>query len=88
MHTAGSHLECDRDIYKETIEKWGKASQFWMAVEEMGELQQAMSHYIRGRCDEDAVAEEIADVMLMAEENGIRLWPGEGNLLVRKEKRK
>lgn len=66
--TAAEHLGCDRDIYKETIEKWGVDSQLWMAMEEMGELMQKISHYIRARCDEDAVAEEIADVMLMAEE--------------------
>ena len=68
MHTAAEHVKCDRDIYRETIEKWGVDSQLWMAVEETAELQQSIAHYLRGRCDEDAVAEEIADVMLMAEE--------------------
>jgi len=57
-----------RDIFKETIEKWGVESQIWMAMEEMGELMTALSHYFRGRIDKDEVAEEIADVMLMAEE--------------------
>ena len=68
MNTAAEHVRCERDIYGETIEKWGPASQLWMAMEEMGELLQKLSHFQRGRCDEDAVAEEIADVMLMAEE--------------------
>lgn len=66
--SAGKHLELDRDIYKETIDKWGEESQFWMAAEEMGELLQKLSHFQRGRCSEIDVAEEIADCFLMLEE--------------------
>lgn len=34
------------------------------AIEEMAELTVAISHFRRGRCDESAVREEIADVMI------------------------
>ena len=68
MLAAAEHVKCDRDIYKETVEKWGIHSQLLMATEELGELLVALAHYQRGRCDKDTVAEEIADVMLMAEE--------------------
>jgi len=68
MIIAAKHVDYHRDIYAETIVKWGVESQLWMAAEEMGELLQKLSHFIRGRCDEDAVAEEIADCFLMLEE--------------------
>ena len=68
METAAEHVKCERDIYREAIEKWGAQSQIDMAVEEMGELLQKLIHYKRCRCDEVEVSEEIADVMLMAEE--------------------
>ncbi len=57
-----------RDIYKETIEKWGVMSQIGMANEEMGELITSLNQYFRNRVDEEAVAEEIADVILMMQE--------------------
>lgn len=58
----------DRDIYKETLDKWGSESQIDLAIEEMAELMQKLIHFRRGRCDPFDVAEEIADVKLMVEE--------------------
>lgn len=57
-----------RDIYKETIEKWGVLSQIGMANEEMGELIASLNQFLRGRVGPDKVAEEIADVILMMQE--------------------
>jgi NTP pyrophosphatase (non-canonical NTP hydrolase) len=57
-----------RDIYEEAVEKWGVESQLWVAIEEMGELVTALSHFWRGRITDSDVAEEIADVMLVIEQ--------------------
>jgi NTP pyrophosphatase (non-canonical NTP hydrolase) len=57
-----------RDIYKEAVDKFGVESQIWMAIEEMGELITALSHFWRGRITADEVTEEVADVMLMIEQ--------------------
>ena len=55
-----------RDIYLATLQKWGEAAQYDQAVEECAELIAALKHFKRGRVDETAVAEELADVLLMA----------------------
>jgi NTP pyrophosphatase (non-canonical NTP hydrolase) len=54
-----------RDLYQATLRKWGEAAQFDQAVEECAELITTLKHLRRGRSDEMAVAEELADVYLM-----------------------
>jgi len=48
-----------------TWQKWGEAAQYDQAVEECAELITTLKHLRRGRTDETAVAEELADVYLM-----------------------
>lgn len=55
-----------RDIYQASLDKWGEAAQYDQAVEECAELIAALKHLKRGRVDETTVANELADVLLMA----------------------
>jgi NTP pyrophosphatase (non-canonical NTP hydrolase) len=54
-----------RELYAATLNKWGEAAQYDQAVEECAELITTLKHLRRGRADETAVAEELADVYLM-----------------------
>jgi NTP pyrophosphatase (non-canonical NTP hydrolase) len=54
-----------RELYEATLTKWGEAAQYDQAVEECAELITTLKHLRRGRTDEMAVAEELADVYLM-----------------------
>ena len=54
-----------REIYEASLRKWGEAAQYDQAVEECAELITTLKHLRRGRTDETAVAEELADVYLM-----------------------
>ena len=54
-----------RELYEETLCKWGAEAQYDQAVEECAELIATLKHLRRGRVDEEAVAEELADVFLM-----------------------
>ena len=54
-----------RELYQATLQKWGVEAQYDQAVEECAELITTLKHLRRGRVDEDAVAEELADVYLM-----------------------
>jgi len=59
-------LNIDKTVFAKCTETWGETLQFDMMIEEAAELIQAIQHLRRGRCDLDSVAEEIADVTLMA----------------------
>jgi len=52
-------------IYRKTIDKWGKEAQYDQAVEECAELIAALKHFRRGKVDQQAVINELADVTLM-----------------------
>lgn len=54
-----------QDLYRASLDKWGDEAQYDQAVEECAELIAALKHFRRGRIDEVAVAEELADVILM-----------------------
>lgn len=56
------------DLYKKAISCFGKEAQQMMAIEEMGELIQAISKYDRDIWDIESLAEEIADVSIMMEQ--------------------
>ncbi len=53
------------DIYKLSIEKWGRELQILMGIEEMAELTQALIKNLRGRENRDNIIEEMADVEIM-----------------------
>ena len=52
-------------LYQATLEKWGKEAQYDQAVEECAELIAALKHFRRGKVDQQAVIDELADVTLM-----------------------
>ncbi|MDT8441459.1 MAG: antitoxin [Desulfuromonadales bacterium] len=54
-----------RDIYRQTIARWGEDAQHDQAIEECAELITVLKHYRRDRVDADAVVDELADVFLM-----------------------
>jgi len=54
-----------RELYQATLQKWGAEAQYDQAVEECAELIATLKHLRRGRVDETAVADELADVFLM-----------------------
>ncbi|MBW2969444.1 hypothetical protein KY314_05030 [Candidatus Woesearchaeota archaeon] len=55
-------------LYRTALELWGSKFQIMMLFEEIGELQQAISKYGRGKCTALNIAEEIADVEIMLEQ--------------------
>jgi NTP pyrophosphatase (non-canonical NTP hydrolase) len=54
-----------REIYARTISKWGEKAQYDQTIEECAELITSLQHFARGKVDEDAVVNELADVFLM-----------------------
>ena len=56
----------EKEIFKEAIFVFGETAQEEVAIEEMAELIQAITHKHRGR--EHNIAEEIADVEIMLEQ--------------------
>ena len=52
-------------LYQKTIDKWGKEAQFDQMTEECAELIVSLQHFHRGKIDQQAVIDEIADVTLM-----------------------
>jgi NTP pyrophosphatase (non-canonical NTP hydrolase) len=52
-------------LYQKTLKKWGEDAQYDQAVEECAELIAALKHYRRGKIDQQAVIDELADVTLM-----------------------
>lgn len=57
-----------KKIYRAAIDAWGVDAQQWMVVEELGELQTALSQMRRGRIGPEDVADEIADATIMLEQ--------------------
>ena len=53
------------EIYQATLDKWGEDAQYDQAVEECAELITAPKHFRRGKIDQQAVVDELADVTLM-----------------------
>lgn len=53
------------ELYRKTLKKWGTEGQYDQAVEECAELIAALKHFQRGKVDQQAVIDEIADVTLM-----------------------
>lgn len=65
----------EKEVYKKAVSTWGKNIQIYVATEEMGELIQALSKYLRSNylrsekdneyCLTDNIIEEIVDVEIM-----------------------
>lgn len=52
-------------LYRATLDKWGKESQYDQTIEECAELITVLKHFRRGKADQQAVIDELADVTLM-----------------------
>jgi len=55
-------------LYETAIDEWGEDVQLDMLGEECSELSAEVSRFMRGRSDEDDLAEEIVDVQIMIEQ--------------------
>ena len=62
-----------KKVYRAAIDAWGVDAQQWVVIEELGELQSALSQYRRGRIGVSDVADEIADATIMLEQLQIML---------------
>lgn len=60
--------DTERAIYTSALSKWGTAAQTLMVYEEMAELQKELCKHARGRHNTSAIAEEIADVLIMLDQ--------------------
>lgn len=49
------------EVYKQMINKYGKKAQMLIAVEEMSELQKEILKFLRGRCNQQNIAEELEE---------------------------
>lgn len=61
----GMTTERETAILERAIDVYGAKMQVIVAIEEMSELQQALSKWIRFKCGKPHVREEIADVGIM-----------------------
>ena len=53
---------------KQALDTYGAEAQTLVAFEEMAELEKELCKHARGRDNRDAIAEEIADVLIMLEQ--------------------
>lgn len=56
------------EILEAAIARYGEKVQMIIAMEEMAELIKELSKFLRGAHNEDAIAEEIADVRIMLDQ--------------------
>lgn len=56
-------LPCPQDVFRNTVQTWGKEAQTDMMIEEMAELTKEILNERRGR--DHNIAEEMADVQIM-----------------------
>ena len=56
------------NIYNSAIDTFGESNQIIVAIEEMSELTQELTKYLRGSANIENITEEIADVEIMIEQ--------------------
>ena len=78
--------ESTADTYRDAARVWGNGAQRLMFVEEAGEALTALSRYERGRCYADEVVEEMADVVIMAEQVALMYGTSDQYQLIRNRK--
>lgn len=59
------YLTSHQEILKYAVETYGAQAQTLMVFEEMSELQKELCKHARGKDNQEAIAEEIADVQIM-----------------------
>lgn len=57
-----------RKVLLKALETWGPEAQTLMVFEEMSELQKELCKHARGKDNRLAIAEEIADVVIMLDQ--------------------
>lgn len=77
--------DAERNLYRVALSTWGEKAQVFMAIEECGELLAALAQFERGRTSVEAVADEIADVLVMIEQMAVMI--GEELVMRRKEQK-
>ena len=55
-------------VFTKAIERYGKEAQKMKAIEELGELVQAVARDLEGHPDPENIAEEMADVSIMLDQ--------------------
>jgi len=71
----------NEELYLRAIDLWGRDAQIIMAIEEMAELTDKLTKFLRGReVSLNGIAEEIADVRIMLEQLDIICVMEEGGL--------
>lgn len=76
VHRTREALEMNaEELYEKAVKAWGKEAQLGVAMEECAELISAIIRYKRGRTGCAPVAEEIADVLIMAEQSRLIIGP-------------
>ena len=58
----------EMSLLQRAITKWGEDAQTKMVLEEMSELQKEICKLWRGKDNRDAIAEEVADVVIMLDQ--------------------
>ena len=57
-----------KELYRLALDTWGPDAQTLMIFEEMSELQKELCKHARGKDNLEAIADEIADVLIMLEQ--------------------
>jgi hypothetical protein len=58
----------EKTIFEQAVEKWGPEDRVMLLAEEAGELFAALNHWRRGRGSAEKVAEELADLSIVADQ--------------------
>lgn len=61
-------MDSETGVYQKALDHWGEEAQICMGIEECNELSSELSRLYRGRTTDENVIEEIADVLIMAEQ--------------------
>jgi len=60
-----------KELYEKAIGLWGVINQKFMVMEETGELLNALAKTNRGRCSDEEVITELADVAILIEQMAV-----------------
>lgn len=58
----------ETEVLQRALDTYGSSMQIVVMMEEMSELQKELCKYLRGKCSQASIAEEIADVEIMLEQ--------------------
>ena len=75
-----------KELYKNLITKYGE-KQVIVAIEELSELQKELCKNLRGRKNQLALTEEMADVLIMVEQMMIYFEISEGDVMAIKQEK-